>query len=90
MPGEDRIVSRRCRYLWPPRSPDLTPARLLVRKVEILRVSYLETIKSVGIERCDPQRSILLFNWTHVLLCCCWIYHSFECLPGGGHVEHIL
>ncbi|GFU72635.1 DUF4817 domain-containing protein [Trichonephila clavipes] len=24
--GEDRIVSRRCRYPWPPRSPDLTPA----------------------------------------------------------------
>ncbi|GFT47998.1 DUF4817 domain-containing protein [Trichonephila clavipes] len=24
--GEDRIVSRHCRYLWPPRSPDLTPA----------------------------------------------------------------
>ncbi|GFS70313.1 DUF4817 domain-containing protein [Trichonephila clavipes] len=26
--GEDRIVSRRCRYPWPPRSPDLTPADL--------------------------------------------------------------
>ncbi|GFS78702.1 uncharacterized protein TNCV_3148761 [Trichonephila clavipes] len=24
--GEDRIVSRRCRYPSPPRSPDLTPA----------------------------------------------------------------
>ncbi|GFV54464.1 DUF4817 domain-containing protein [Trichonephila clavipes] len=24
--GEDRIVSRRCRYPWSPRSPDLTPA----------------------------------------------------------------
>ncbi|GFT51473.1 uncharacterized protein TNCV_3348991 [Trichonephila clavipes] len=24
--GEDRIVSRRCRYPWPPRSPDLAPA----------------------------------------------------------------
>ncbi|GFV66619.1 DUF4817 domain-containing protein [Trichonephila clavipes] len=24
--GEDRIVSRRCRYPWLPRSPDLTPA----------------------------------------------------------------
>ncbi|GFT78570.1 uncharacterized protein TNCV_4491551 [Trichonephila clavipes] len=24
--GEDRIVSRHCRYPWPPRSPDLTPA----------------------------------------------------------------
>ncbi|GFV21451.1 uncharacterized protein TNCV_2372081 [Trichonephila clavipes] len=24
--GEDRIISRRCRYPWPPRSPDLTPA----------------------------------------------------------------
>ncbi|GFU92898.1 uncharacterized protein TNCV_2080441 [Trichonephila clavipes] len=24
--GEDRIVSRRCRYPWPPRSPDLEPA----------------------------------------------------------------
>ncbi|GFT49663.1 DUF4817 domain-containing protein [Trichonephila clavipes] len=23
--GEDRIVSRHCRYPWPPRSPDLTP-----------------------------------------------------------------
>ncbi|GFV78369.1 DUF4817 domain-containing protein [Trichonephila clavipes] len=24
--GEDKIVSRRCRYPWPPQSPDLTPA----------------------------------------------------------------
>ncbi|GFV57910.1 uncharacterized protein TNCV_1599021 [Trichonephila clavipes] len=24
--GEDRTVSRRCRYPWPPRSLDLTPA----------------------------------------------------------------
>ncbi|GFS66383.1 uncharacterized protein TNCV_3856531 [Trichonephila clavipes] len=63
--GEDRIVSRRCRYQWPLRSPDLTPA-------DFWLWGYL---KSAGTERCDPQRSILHTSG-HVALCRCWICHS--------------
>ncbi|GFW42211.1 uncharacterized protein TNCV_1206671 [Trichonephila clavipes] len=70
--GEDRIVSRRCRYPWPPRSPDLTLADFwrvvnVVGIFEISRVS-IRSIKSVGTERCDPQRSILHTSG-HVALC---------------------
>ncbi|GFV00422.1 hypothetical protein TNCV_3644001 [Trichonephila clavipes] len=49
--------------------------RLLVVGIfEISRVS-IRSIKSVGTERCDPQRSILHTSG-HVALCRCWICHS--------------
>ncbi|GFT50459.1 hypothetical protein TNCV_1314281 [Trichonephila clavipes] len=76
--GEDRIVSRHCRYPWPPRCPDLTPEDLVVGIFEISRVS-IRSIKSVGTERCDPQKSIL-HTYGHVALCRCWICHCLECL----------
>ncbi|GFW34173.1 DUF4817 domain-containing protein [Trichonephila clavipes] len=72
--GEDRIVSRHCRYPWPPRSLDLTPADFWLWGIfEISRV-FIRSIKSVGTERCDPQRSILHTSG-HVALCRCWICH---------------
>ncbi|GFV32905.1 hypothetical protein TNCV_1745471 [Trichonephila clavipes] len=55
--------------LW---SPHLTP--VVVGIFEISRVS-IRSIKSVGTERCDPQRSILHTSG-HVALCRCWICHS--------------
>ncbi|GFW83241.1 uncharacterized protein TNCV_2508811 [Trichonephila clavipes] len=73
--GEDRIVSRRCRYPWPPRSPDLTPADFWLWGYLKSRVYLSGPIKSVGTERCDPQRSILHTSG-HVALCRCWICHS--------------
>ncbi|GFW99496.1 hypothetical protein TNCV_3417291 [Trichonephila clavipes] len=49
--------------------------RLLVVGIfEISRVS-IRSIKSVGTEKCDPQRSILHTSG-HVALCRCWICHS--------------
>ncbi|GFV16073.1 uncharacterized protein TNCV_808521 [Trichonephila clavipes] len=87
--GEDRIVSRCSRYPWPTRSPDLTPTDFwLWGYLEISRVS-IRSIKSVGTERCDPQRI------PHIRTCCTlrsWICHSSRMSSpcGGGHVEHIL
>ncbi|GFV55608.1 DUF4817 domain-containing protein [Trichonephila clavipes] len=50
--GEDRIVSRRCRYPWPPRSPDLTPADFwlwgyLKSRVYLSGTSSLSELKDV-------------------------------------------
>ncbi|GFU72266.1 uncharacterized protein TNCV_194391 [Trichonephila clavipes] len=74
--GEDRIVSRRCRYPWPTRSSDLTPADFWLWGYLKLRVYLsIRSIKSVGTERCDPQRSILHTSG-RVALCRCWICHS--------------
>ncbi|GFY27738.1 uncharacterized protein TNCV_242041 [Trichonephila clavipes] len=73
--GEDRIVSRRCRYPWSPRSPDLTPEHFWLWGYLKSRVYLSRSIKSVGTERCDPQRSILHTSG-HVALCRCWIFHS--------------
>ncbi|GFV43963.1 DUF4817 domain-containing protein [Trichonephila clavipes] len=51
-----------------------TDRLLVVRIFEISRVS-IRSIKSVGTERCDPQRSILHTSG-YVALCRCWICHS--------------
>ncbi|GFX35719.1 hypothetical protein TNCV_745121 [Trichonephila clavipes] len=65
--------------------------RLLVAGIlEISRVS-IRSIKSVGTERCDPQRSILHHpDMLHSAVAGFVI--RLECLLpcGGGHVEHIL
>ncbi|GFT77119.1 hypothetical protein TNCV_1099871 [Trichonephila clavipes] len=47
---------------------------LAVGIFEISRVS-IRSMKSVGTEICDPQRSILHTSG-HVALCRCWICHS--------------
>ncbi|GFT60494.1 hypothetical protein TNCV_1966051 [Trichonephila clavipes] len=54
-----------------PRSPDLTPADFWLWGY---LKSSIRSIKSVGTERCGPQRSILTSG--HVALCRCWICHS--------------
>ncbi|GFX45539.1 hypothetical protein TNCV_2740761 [Trichonephila clavipes] len=62
--------------------------RLLVVGIfEISRVS-IRSIKSVGTERCDPQRSILHTSG-RIALYRCWICHSpleYRLPCGGGHV----
>ncbi|GFX94961.1 DUF4817 domain-containing protein [Trichonephila clavipes] len=73
--GEDRIVSRRCRYPWPPRSPDLTPADFWLWGYLKSRV-YLSGPSSLSeLKEWYPQRSILHTSG-HVALYRCWIYHS--------------
>ncbi|GFW34462.1 DUF4817 domain-containing protein [Trichonephila clavipes] len=53
--GEDRIVSRRCRYPWLPRSPDLTPADFWLWRYLKSRL-YLSGPSSLSeLKECDPQ-----------------------------------
>ncbi|GFS52248.1 uncharacterized protein TNCV_4849841 [Trichonephila clavipes] len=89
--GEDRIVSRYCRYLWSPRFPDLTPA-------EFWLWGYLKSRVFLS----DPSRLWELKDAIHreVSSIHTDMLHSaiagfatrLECLLpcGGGHVEHIL
>ncbi|GFW12785.1 uncharacterized protein TNCV_3884951 [Trichonephila clavipes] len=88
--GEDRIVSRHCRYPWPPRSPDLTPADFWLWGYLKSRV-YLSGPSSLSELKDTIHRSILHTSG-HVALCRCWICHSsgMSSPCGGGHVEHIL
>ncbi|GFW65794.1 DUF4817 domain-containing protein [Trichonephila clavipes] len=72
--GEDRIVSRCCRYPWLLGLQIIIGRLLVVGIFEISRVS-IRSIKSVGTERCDPQRSIIHTSG-HVALCHSWICHS--------------
>ncbi|GFX91229.1 DUF4817 domain-containing protein [Trichonephila clavipes] len=78
--GEDRIVSRRCRYPWPPRSPDLTPADFwlwgyLKSSVYLSGPSSLPELKDAirrEVSSIHPIVSLI----HHVALCRCWICHS--------------
>ncbi|GFU53452.1 uncharacterized protein TNCV_1998211 [Trichonephila clavipes] len=67
--GEDRIVSRRCRYPWPPRSPDLTPADFWLWGYLKSRV-YLSGPSSLSELKDAIRRS------GRVALYRCWICHS--------------
>ncbi|GFT57257.1 DUF4817 domain-containing protein [Trichonephila clavipes] len=89
--GEDRIVSRRCRYPWPPRSPDLTPADFwlwgyLKSRVYISGPSSLSELKD-AIRR---EVSSIYPDMLHSAVA--GFVTRLECLLpcGGGHVEHIL
>ncbi|GFX13714.1 hypothetical protein TNCV_1922271 [Trichonephila clavipes] len=73
--GEDRIVKQLLQVSMASSVSRFNTGRLLVVRIfEILRVS-IRSIKSVGTERCDPQRSIIHTSG-HVELCRCWICHS--------------
>ncbi|GFS64827.1 DUF4817 domain-containing protein [Trichonephila clavipes] len=89
--GEDRIVSRHCRYPWPPRSPDLTPANFwlwgyLKSRVYLSGPSSLSELKD-AIHR---EVSSIPPNMLHSAVA--GFVTRLECLLpcGGGHVEHIL
>ncbi|GFT97480.1 hypothetical protein TNCV_3597481 [Trichonephila clavipes] len=71
---EDRIVSRRCRYPWP-LGLRFNTDRLRLWGYLKSRVS-IRSIKSVGTERCDPQREVSSIHPERVALYRCWICHS--------------
>ncbi|GFT79908.1 uncharacterized protein TNCV_4598171 [Trichonephila clavipes] len=89
--GEDRIVSRRCRYSWPPRSPDLTPTDFwlwgyLKSRVYLSGPSSLPELKDVIRRKVSSIHSDMLHSAVAGFVT------RLECLLpcGGGHVEHIL
>ncbi|GFW76868.1 DUF4817 domain-containing protein [Trichonephila clavipes] len=89
--GEDRFVSRRCRYPWPPRSPDLKPAdfwlwEYLKSRVYLSGPSSLSELKDAIRRELSSIRPGMLHSAVSGFVT------SLECLLpcGGGHVEHIL
>ncbi|GFV44193.1 DUF4817 domain-containing protein [Trichonephila clavipes] len=89
--GEDRIDSRRCRYPWPPRSPDLTPADFwlwgyLKSRVYLSGPSSLSELKDVIRREVSSIHPDMLHSAVAGFVTC------LECLLpcGGGHVEHFL
>ncbi|GFX80552.1 uncharacterized protein TNCV_3929601 [Trichonephila clavipes] len=89
--GKDRIVSRCCRYPWPPRSRDLTPADLwlwgyLKSRVHLSGPSGLSELK----DAIRGDVSSIHPDMLHSAVA--GFVTRLECLLpfGGGHVEHIL
>ncbi|GFX67522.1 uncharacterized protein TNCV_3932641 [Trichonephila clavipes] len=85
--GEDRIVSRRCRYPWPPRFPDLYTGRLLVVGIfEISRPSSLSELKDA------IRREVSYIHPDMLHSAVAGFVTRLKCLLpcGGGHGEHIL
>ncbi|GFX54969.1 uncharacterized protein TNCV_3318861 [Trichonephila clavipes] len=89
--GEDRIVSRRRRYTWLPRSPDLTPADFwlwgyLKSRVYLSGPSSLLELK----DAIHSEVSSIHPDMLHSAVA--GFVTRLECLLpcGGGHAEHIL
>ncbi|GFV77767.1 DUF4817 domain-containing protein [Trichonephila clavipes] len=89
--GEDRIVSRHCRYPWPPRSPDLTPEdfwlwRYLKSRVYLSGPSSLSELKDAIHREVSSTHPDMLHS------AFAGFVTRLECLLpcGGGHVEQIL
>ncbi|GFT57179.1 uncharacterized protein TNCV_1691931 [Trichonephila clavipes] len=89
--GEDRIVSRRCRYPWPPRSPDLTPADFWLWGYLKYRV-HLSGPSSRSELKDAIRREVSSIHPDVLLSAVAGFVTRLECLLpcGGGHVEHIL
>ncbi|GFX86893.1 DUF4817 domain-containing protein [Trichonephila clavipes] len=89
--GEDRIVSRRCRYPWPPRSPDLTPADFWLWGYLKSRV-YLSGPSSLPELKDAIRREVSSIHPDMLHSAVAGFVTRLECLLpcGGGHVEHIL
>ncbi|GFV31619.1 DUF4817 domain-containing protein [Trichonephila clavipes] len=89
--GEDRIVSRRCRYPWPPRSPDLTPADFWLWGYLKSRV-YLSGPSSLSELKDTIRREVSSIHPDMLHSAVAGFVTRPECLLpcGGGHVEHIL
>ncbi|GFV39343.1 uncharacterized protein TNCV_1230451 [Trichonephila clavipes] len=89
--GEDRIVSRCCRYPWPPRSPDLTPEDFWLRgylksRVYVSGPSSLPELKDVIRREVSSIRPDMLHSAVAG-----YVTRLGCLLPcGGGHAEHIL
>ncbi|GFY19962.1 uncharacterized protein TNCV_2146551 [Trichonephila clavipes] len=85
--GEDRIVSRRCRYPWPPRSPDLAPADFwlwgyLKSRVNLSGPSSLSELEDAIRREVSSIHPDVLHSTVAGFVIC------LECLLpcGGGHV----
>ncbi|GFT48142.1 DUF4817 domain-containing protein [Trichonephila clavipes] len=89
--GEDRIVSRRCRYPWPPRSPDLTPADFWLWGYLKSRV-YLSGPSNLSELKDAIRREVSSIHPDMLHSAVAGFVTRLECLLpcGGGHVEHIL
>ncbi|GFW20669.1 uncharacterized protein TNCV_1048921 [Trichonephila clavipes] len=89
--GEDRIVSRHCRYPWPPRSPDLTPADFWLWGYLKSRV-YLSGPSSLSELKDAIRREVSSVHPDMLHSAVAGFVTLLECLLpcGGGHVEHIL
>ncbi|GFV89188.1 DUF4817 domain-containing protein [Trichonephila clavipes] len=89
--GEDRIVSRHCRYPWPPRSPDLTPADFWLWGYLKSHV-YLSGPSSLLELKDAIHREVSFMHPDMLHSAFAGFVTRLECLLpcGGGHVEHIL
>ncbi|GFW50760.1 uncharacterized protein TNCV_3590421 [Trichonephila clavipes] len=89
--GEDRIVSRHCRYPWPPRSPDLTPADFWLWGYLKSRV-YLSGPSSLSELKDAIHREVSSIHPDMLHSAVAGFVTRLECLLpcGGRHVEHIL
>ncbi|GFT74790.1 uncharacterized protein TNCV_2516841 [Trichonephila clavipes] len=89
--GEDRIVSRRSRYPWPPRFPDLTPADFWLWGYLKSRV-YLSGPSSLSELKDAIRREVSSIHSDMLHSAVAGFDTRLECLLpcGGGHVEHIL
>ncbi|GFY18908.1 uncharacterized protein TNCV_3875961 [Trichonephila clavipes] len=89
--GEDRIISRRCRYPWPLRSPDLSPADFWLWGYLKSRV-YLSGPSSLSELKDAIRREVSSVHPDMLHSAVAGFVTLLECLLpcGGGHVEHIL
>ncbi|GFX00427.1 DUF4817 domain-containing protein [Trichonephila clavipes] len=89
--GENIIVSRCCRYPWPPRSPDLTPAAFWLWGYLKSRV-YLSGPSSLLELKDAIRREVSSIHPDMLHSAVAGFVTRLECLLpcGGGHVEHIL
>ncbi|GFW87986.1 uncharacterized protein TNCV_216581 [Trichonephila clavipes] len=89
--GEDRIVSRRCRYPWTPQSPDLTPADFWLCGYLKSRV-YLSGPPSLSELKDAIRREVSSIHPDMLNSSVAGFVTRLECLLpcGGSHVEHIL
>ncbi|GFU95036.1 uncharacterized protein TNCV_4138201 [Trichonephila clavipes] len=88
--GEDRIVSRHCRYPWPPRSPDLTPADFWLWGYLKSRL-YLSGPSSLSELKDAIRREVSSIHPDMLHSAVAGFVTRLKCLLpcGGGHVEHI-
>ncbi|GFT44641.1 DUF4817 domain-containing protein [Trichonephila clavipes] len=89
--GEDRIVSRRCRQQWPPRSPDLTLADFWLWGYLKSHV-YLSGPSSLSELKDAIRREVSSIHPDMLHSAVAGFVTRLECLLpcGGSHVEHIL
>ncbi|GFU14099.1 uncharacterized protein TNCV_2536481 [Trichonephila clavipes] len=89
--GEDRIVSRRCTYPWPPRSPDLTSTDFWLGEYLKSRL-YLSSPSSLSVLKDVIRIEVSSIHPDMLHSTVAGFVTRLECLLpcGGGHVEHIL